>query len=728
MSAALRTLFAALVLTLALAVCPASAAGPALTDLAWQAGSQQTVCPQTVRGETWLFLPAQADLTALPLTFDGGPLTVTGPAGSVTVSGGTAFDLTALFGAAPADGDWAVTLTRDGQRADLHLMQSANLRTLYLTSADPDKDRAWVEESKDHKAKGTALLVRADGSVVYDGDLKQIKGRGNSTWDYPKKPYQLKLTDKTDLLETGEAPASTWVLLANYCDPTLLHNTLTYALAEGLGLAYTPHSVPVDLYYDGEYRGSYQLSEKTEAGESRVDIGDLEGALEEANPTVEDWDALPTAMGTTANGDRYQYVTGVTAPAEAQGGYLLEMDFAQRATAEKTWFTTGDGRYLVVKAPEYLPQSLAAMICDRWQALEDALVQAAREPEGEKALADHLDLASMARSYLLLELSQDGDAFQSSTFFYLPADGSRFYAGPLWDFDSAYGSGAAVEAEALVAGQTKFGRKLLAVPALRTAIQTAYDDLSPLVAQAAEEWLPAWERELAASQAMDRVLWPEAAATDYPAAVADLTAFLTRRDTWLRQEVRSWTETSVLPAGFADVRPTAWYAAAVDYVAAKGLMEGTSQVHFSPEGTMTRAMAVTVLWRMAGSPAPAEAAGFPDVSAADWYGPAVAWAVAQGMADGYPDGTFRPDQPVTRQELVVLFARWVQSRTGALEAPAIPAHFVDRDRVPAWAQEAFGWAIGTGILTGSDGGALSPQVLATRCQGAALFQRLHQTL
>lgn len=727
MSTPLRTLLAALALTLGLALCPAYAAGPTLTDLAWQAGPEQTVSTQQVEGETWLFLPAHADLSALALTFDGGAIRLTGPAGSVTVTSGAAFDLTALFAEEPQDGVWSVTLTRDGKTAPLHLMQSANLRSLYLTSADPAKDRAWVEQSKGNKAKGAALLLRADGSVVYDGGLKQIKGRGNSTWDYPKKPYQIKLTDKTDLLETGEAPASTWVLLANYCDETLLHNRLTYALAQGLDLAYTPGSVPVDLYYDGEYRGSYQLIEKTEVGESRVDIGDLEAAIEAANPDVEDFDDLPTAQGATSAGNTYQYVSGLTAPENAQGGYLLEMDFPQRATAEKTWFTTADGRYLVVKSPEYLPQSLVEMVCARWQALEDALDQAARDP-GSADPGEHMDLASLAKCYLLLELSQDGDAFQSSSFFYLPEDGSQFYAGPLWDFDSSYGSGAAVAEKALVAGQTTFGRKILAVPAIREAVQEAYADLLPLVDQAVDQWLPAWEEELSASRAMDRVLWPETGEGDLTAAVADLSAFLTRRHAWLYGEVLGWTADTVLPAGFADVSRTAWYAEAVDYVTAKGLMQGTSEIYFSPDGVMTRAMAVTVLWRMAGEPEAVGAAPFTDVSANGWYSQAVAWATEVGMADGYPDGTFRPDQPVTRQELVVLFARWVQDQTGGLETAPIPAAFIDRDQMAPWAEKAFGWAIQAGLLTGDGHGALTPQALATRAQGAALFQRLHQSL
>lgn len=726
----IRTLFLALALTLGLAVLPVSAAGDSLTDLTWQAGPETTVVStQQADGGTWLFLPSSADLTQLALTFGGGAITLSHGDRSVLIRSGTPFDLTALFAGPPDDGVWTVTLARGRDRLTLHLMQSENLRSLYLTSADPDKDRTWVEESKDNKAKGSAVLLRADGSTVYAGDLKQIKGRGNSTWDYPKKPYQIKLADKADLLEAGEEPEATWVLLANYCDETLLHNTLTYALARDFGLAFTPHCAPVDLYYDGEYRGSYLLSEKTEVGGGRVQIDDLEGAIQEANPEVEDLDALATATAQNASGNSYQYVSGLTAPEDCSGGYLLEMDFADRARAEKSWFTTSAGKYLVVKSPEYMPQTAMAYLSELWQGFEDAVANGSKDPATGRDYTQLMDLESLAKCYLMLELSQDGDAFQSSTYFYKPAGEEKFYAGPLWDFDSAYGSyGKESDVTALVAGQTQFGRRLLAIPSFRAAVQEACRDLHPLVEKAVQTDLPAFSETIAASRAMDRVLWPESASTPFDAAVEDLRAFVTQRNQWLYGEVMSWTEDTILPAGFSDVPADAWYAGDVDYVTAKGLMNGVSEVHFAPNGTMTRAMAVTVLWRMAGEPAAGTGGAFSDVAAGSWYEKAVAWAAETQVAGGYPDGTFRPDQAVTRQELVTLFARFARTQGGELTAPPIPETFPDRDQVPDWAREAFGWAIAQGILTGDADGSLSPGGLALRCQGAALFQRFHQTL
>ncbi len=105
-------------------------------------------------------------------------------------------------------------------------------------------------------------MVSADGGSVYSGGLKQIKARGNSTFTYAdKKSYQIKLETASDLLGNQEQ-VKTWVLLAGYFDATQMHDKLMKDLATDLGLAYTASCNWVNLYYDGEYRGVYLLSEK----------------------------------------------------------------------------------------------------------------------------------------------------------------------------------------------------------------------------------------------------------------------------------------------------------------------------------------------------------------------------------------------------------------------------------------------------------------------------------
>lgn len=733
---------AALTLCLGLTLPSAQAAGESLSALTWNGPGGAAVSPQQQGDKTWLFLPASADPSALTLTFAGGPITVSVGGRSAVLTSGVPFDLTALTGEDPGEGTVTVTLTRDSSSLELNLLQSQNLSALFLTSQDPARDRLWVEQDKENKAKGAAVLLGADGTERWSGDLKQIKGRGNSSWFYPKKPYQIKLSQAADLLETGDPAeaASTWVLLANYCDESLLHNQLTYDLAARFGLPYSPHCKPVDLYYDGEYRGSYLLSEKTEVGTGRVEVADLEGAIEDANPQVDDLDSLPTAQSVSQRGLRYQYVTGLTTPRDYSGGYLLELDFPDRAREEKSWFVSSSGKYVVCKSPEYLPQKAMEYISSLWQDFEDAVMNGGTHPVTGRAYTDYVDLDSLARCYLILELSQDGDAFQSSTYFYKPAGENKLYAGPVWDFDSAYGSyDQTLDPDFLTAGQTSLGRKLLSIPSFRAAVQQCYEELYPLVEGIALSEASGTQAgrlgaildygdRLAASQRMDHVLWPETTPGSYQEAVQNLQSWLSQRNQWLYDEVMGWRADTEFPARFADVPQDAWYAQAVEEVVARGLFTGVSDFHFAPHDAMTRGMLVTVLWRLAGEPEGSGTAPFSDVAGTDWYGPAAAWAAETGVAQGYPDGTFQPNQAVTRQELVPLLCRYAQSLGADTAAPAIPDAFPDRDQVPGWAEEAFGWAIDKGILTGTDGGTLSPQDLATRCQGAALFQRFAQLL
>ena len=269
------------------AEAPAPSDGPAdetgdpapLSGLACAADAQGSLISlQEVNGEYFLFLPSTADLTALTLCFEGGTAVLAAGGQEIVITGGQPFDLASLYPEAPGDGVYAFTLRAASIELPVKLMVSQGIAVMYITSDDPvNRGRSYVEEVKGNKATGQMTLIGSDGGLIYSGALTQIKGRGNSTWSYPKKPYQIKLEKKTDLLETGDPDeaAKTWVLLANYYDKSFMLNTLTFDLADALGLPYSPNSRPVDLYYDGEYRGTYLLSEKTEINGGRVDIHDL---------------------------------------------------------------------------------------------------------------------------------------------------------------------------------------------------------------------------------------------------------------------------------------------------------------------------------------------------------------------------------------------------------------------------------------------------------------------
>ena len=173
---------------------------------------------------------------------------------------------------------------------------------------------------------------------------------------------------------------------------------------------------------------------------------------------------------------------------------------------------------------------------------------------------------------------------------------------------------------------------------------------------------------------------------------------------------------------FTDISRSAWYYNAVRYVYDAGLMNGTSATTFAPTATLTRSMTAQVLYNLAGTPA-AGASNFSDVASGAWYADAVAWASAQGVVTGYGNGTFGPNDPVTREQLAAMLYRYAQSIGASTAAQTDLAGYPDRDSVSDWAYEAMSWAVGAGIITGTDAGALNPLGYASRAEVATILMR-----
>lgn len=175
---------------------------------------------------------------------------------------------------------------------------------------------------------------------------------------------------------------------------------------------------------------------------------------------------------------------------------------------------------------------------------------------------------------------------------------------------------------------------------------------------------------------------------------------------------------------FTDVANNAWYFTAVKYcydTTNNGyrLMEGDSAATFAPNGSFTRAHMVQILWNMKGRPTPKTTANpFRDMSSSSWYYSAVLWAYENGYAKGYPDGTFKPGQAVTRQEMVQFLYQASGSRSGSGNL----SYYSDGYTANNWAQPALRWATGLGILSGQNsaslGNTLAPRAVAKRCEVA----------
>ena len=175
---------------------------------------------------------------------------------------------------------------------------------------------------------------------------------------------------------------------------------------------------------------------------------------------------------------------------------------------------------------------------------------------------------------------------------------------------------------------------------------------------------------------------------------------------------------------FVDVPGGAWYEDAVDYVYRRGLMSGTSANEFSPDVTTSRAMLVMILYRLAGSPAVDGTPFFTDVEAGAWYAQAVNWASANGIVDGYGEGLFGPNDPVTREQMAVILQRYCQYAGVDVTNRSALDRFADSADVAAWSQEAVEWAVADGLISGTDANLLLPGGDATRAQAAQILMSL----
>ena len=205
--------------------------------------------------------------------------------------------------------------------------------------------------------------------------------------------------------------------------------------------------------------------------------------------------------------------------------------------------------------------------------------------------------------------------------------------------------------------------------------------------------------------------------------------------TFIMPDSKVTVEVTFVPEGqwvnpFVDVAEDAWYYDGVKYVHQNGLMAGTSANTFEPETDTTRAMLVTILYRLEGSPSMEdEIWGYPyaDVEAQSWYGTAVYWARLHGIVKGYSDELFGPGDVITREQMAVILYRYAQYKGYDVSARGDLGKYTDGDQTSSWALEAVRWANAAGLINGTDNAALLPQGSATRAQAAAILTRFCQT-
>lgn len=264
----------------------------------------------------------------------------------------------------------------------------------------------WIETEGEAPIESKEEYVRASFRLVEDvvtrspGDAAQltgqIRGRGNSTWSLPKKPYRLKLDAKAPLL--GMPADRSWVLLANYSDKTMVRNRTAMRMGSMSLLAYTPQSHFVELMLNGRYDGTYELCEKLELARHRVDTG-------------------------------------------GGGGFLLEIDKRAKEAVDGPLIRVEHiGAPIVVKDPGVTAGSEDHAYVSRFLAEADSALFSDGFADPGTGWRKYLDEDSFADWFLVNEISKNGDAYFSYSCFMTLRRGGKLCMGPLWDFDLAFGN------------------------------------------------------------------------------------------------------------------------------------------------------------------------------------------------------------------------------------------------------------------------------------------------
>ena len=388
--------------------------------------------------EYYLFLPSSADLANVRVGFEG--------VNEIYFDEKKVSNLDKI---SMQLGEHTITTQTDAKAYHLVVMQSSNLPVMYLTTESGDME--YINSSKENKEEGTALVVDENGDVMYSGQLESIKGRGNVTWDNAdKKGYNIKFPRRENLLGLGKD--KDWILLANAFDTSKLRNLTTFRFAQKSGLAFTPDSAFVDLYMNGQYWGTYQLCEKVEVAQERVDINDLEQETKDVNPGIElaecERFGLESIVDTwTVPGTMLGYDIPNN-PSDITGGYLMELEIGGRYVHETAGFVTIRNRAVVLHSPKYPSLEQTTYISNLYQQFEDAVYEFdGINPSTGKAYYEYIDIESFARKYLVEEITKNLDAMITSQFLYKQPDSisDKLFAGPVWDYDSAIGNGVASE-------------------------------------------------------------------------------------------------------------------------------------------------------------------------------------------------------------------------------------------------------------------------------------------
>ena len=286
----------------------------------------------------------------------------------------------------------------EGEGDDSKLPEITNLPTVTIHTTNAEDIVV-----KEKYIKGIVSVI-SDGGTKIHTDSLEIKGRGNASWGFPKKPYRMRLYKKANILDLP-AKERNWTLINNYGDKTLMRNLLAFDLSERFEMEYTPAGTPVNVFLNGEYKGCYQLCDHIQVNPKRVEVDEMS-------------------------------VNDVYLP-ELSGGYFIEID--GYAYYEISWFLSSTNNTPVtIKYPgdDEIVMQQYNYIKNQFNRLETALYSNDYN-NLESGFRKYFDTKTFIKHFLIGEFSGNTDTYWS-VFMYKYKNDDKFYTGPVWDFDLAF--------------------------------------------------------------------------------------------------------------------------------------------------------------------------------------------------------------------------------------------------------------------------------------------------
>lgn len=400
---------------------------------------------------------------------------------------------------------------------DSCVIRQAVIPDIHVSLTDYPDLKDLIKDSQHGKSFVYAATLRMDGNGLYDDLPEQtveFRGRGNSTWSFAKTPYRFKMAKKASVC--GMPKAKTFALIANYIDPSLMRNAVALWTAQQLGLPYSNHSIPVNVYLNGYYKGAYMMTEKIGVGGGSVDINEETGMLFELDSNYDEDFKF-----------KYRFANNAakSLPVMVKDPDLTEIkpDAAERA--------------------EYFSQ---------WQADFTEMADAVVNP-GTKKISDYIDLKDAARFVLVNSLACNRELqHPKSLYIHKEGLGSEYlyHFGPVWDFDWAYGyngsttirSHATVlfESDGDYAGMS-FLKSLASNSEFRAVYKEVWDDFYTNIYPRLLDYMAEYAYLIEPAAKRDGLLWPDAYATSYAyapsaydrvAKVSELTEWVKKRVEW----------------------------------------------------------------------------------------------------------------------------------------------------------------------------------------------------